>query len=154
MPELLNDQFLLRVGYRFVGNCGFFRLGFGQPRVIGQDPQENAFALTGLTPGKYLIQALPVFQGGFSSPVRSTLGLIPLEISGLASSGYHHRRQHLPAFFPNPQSGEFYNGPATGCGTDLTPVAEKRLAALLMIHSSIRRSKSRLVGRSRTSISL
>jgi len=120
--ELLNDQFL-GVGYRFVGSCGFFRLGFGQPRAIGQDPQENAFALTGLTPGKYLIQALSVFRGGFSSPVRSTSGTV--ELTGDLSSVIFTDDNVVPAFFPNPQSGEFYNGLATGCGTDLTSCGEE-----------------------------
>jgi hypothetical protein len=120
---LLNDQFL-GVGYRFVGGCGFFRLGFGQPRAIGQDPQENAFALTDLTPGKYLIQALPVFQGGFSSPVRSTVGLID-GLVGQLRPVIVTDDNVVPALFPNPQIGEFYNGPATGCGTDLTSCGEE-----------------------------
>jgi hypothetical protein len=120
--ELLNDQFL-GVGYRFIGGCGFFRLGFGQPRAIGQDPQENAFELTDLAPGQYLIQALPVFQGGFSSPVRSTPGLINL--TGGLSPVILTDDNTVSAFFPNPQSGEFYNGPATGCDTNLTSCGEE-----------------------------
>jgi hypothetical protein len=119
---LLNDQFL-DVGYRFVGGCGFFRLGFGQPRAIGEDPQENAFALTGLTPGKYLIQALSMFRGGFSSPVRSTSGTVNL--TGDLSPVIFTDDNIVPAFFPNPQTGEYYNGPGTGCGTDLASCGEE-----------------------------
>ncbi len=120
---LLNDKFL-GPGYRFIGACGFFRLGFGSPHTIGQEPQENSFALSGLTPGKYLVQALPVFQGGFSSPVRSTLGLIGL--TGQLSPVVLTDDNVLPALFPNPQTGESYNGPATGCGADVTSCGDEK----------------------------
>jgi len=118
---LLNDKFL-GPGYRFVGVCGFFRLGSGQPRAIGQDPQENHFELTDLSPGQYLVQAVPLFQGGFSSPVRSTTGFIPGITPDLSSLGpvVLTDDNEALAFFPNPQTGEFYNGPANGCGADIS----------------------------------
>ena len=118
---LLNDKFL-GPGYRFSGFCGFFGLGFGSPRTIGQDPNENNFELTDLAPGKYLVQAVPLFQGGFSSPVRSTTGFIPGITPDLSSLGpvVLTDDNEALAFFPNPQTGEFYNGPANGCGADIS----------------------------------
>ena len=118
----LNDQFPT-TGYRFIGFCGFFSLGFGQPQPVGE-PEENFFSLKNLSPGKYLVQALPVFQGGFSSPVRSTIGLLGLagQLSPVIVSDDNIRF----AFFSNPQTGEFYNGPATGCGTDITVCGEEK----------------------------
>ena len=121
---LLNDKFL-GPGYRFVGICGFFRLGFGQPHAIGQDPQENHFELTDLSPGKYLVQAVPLFQGGFSSPTRSTTGFIT-GLTGQLRPVVLTDDNVLPALFPNPQTGEFYNGPATGCGTDVTTCGDEK----------------------------
>ena len=103
---------------------------FWSATPIGQDPQENHFELTDLSPGKYLVQAVPLFQGGFSSPTRSTTGLIPWSDSGRNLSPVVLTDDNVaPALFPNPQTGEFYNGPATGCGTDITTCGEERATA-------------------------
>ena len=76
--------------------CGFISIGFSPARPVPAD-EESLFALRGLTPGKrYTVQAMQVLTGGFSSPVRSNF------------------RRAVPQFvfhrFPNPQTGEFYNG--------------------------------------------
>jgi|GEM_PF-4383027 len=118
----LNDKFP-NAGFRFVGFCGFFSLGFGQPHPVGE-PEENQFALTDLTPGQYLVQALPVFQGGFSSPVRSTAGFVGL--AGPLSPQIISDDNTRFALFSNPQTGEFYNGPAAGCGTNVTTCGDEK----------------------------
>jgi hypothetical protein len=119
---LLNDKFP-DVGYRFAGVCGYFSLGFGDSQPVGA-PAENFFSLTNLSPGQYLVHASPVFQGGFSSPVRSTSGIIGLvgQLSPVITSDDNTRF----AFFSNPQTGEFYNGPAAGCGSDITVCGEEK----------------------------
>jgi hypothetical protein len=122
---LLNDKFP-GTGYRFLGFCGYFSLGFGDPQPIGV-PEENFFSLTNLSPGKYLVQASPVFQGGFSSPVRSTSGFV--ELAGRLSPLIVSDDNSQFALFSNPQTGEFYNGPATGCGADVTTCGEERAAS-------------------------
>lgn len=54
-----------------------------------------------------IVQAVPVFIGGFSSPVRTNFGPTP-SIQSDDNVNF--------AFFPNPQTGEFYNGLPNGCG--------------------------------------
>ncbi|MGE0820576.1 MAG: matrixin family metalloprotease [Candidatus Binatia bacterium] len=117
--SLLNDRFL-EVGYRFVGSCGFSRIGVGPARPIGVDPAENSFSLTNLSPGRYIVQVGQVFQGGFSSPVRSAVSGILGLAGGDLSPIIQTDDNSTFAIFPNPQTGEFYNGPATGCGNDTT----------------------------------
>src|SRR5262249_46371529 len=60
----------------FSGECGFFSAVISAPRPLGEEA-ENHFVLKGLTPGKYLVQAVQVSLGGFSSPVRSNFGPNP-----------------------------------------------------------------------------
>ncbi|MGH7965480.1 MAG: pre-peptidase C-terminal domain-containing protein, partial [Candidatus Binatia bacterium] len=87
--------------------CGFFSSGFSAPRPVG-DAAENRFELTDLPPGQYIVEATQVFTGGFSSPVLSNFSATPLIVSD-DNRGF--------AFFPNPQTGEFYNGLPNGCGS-------------------------------------
>lgn len=117
----LNGKFP-SAAYRFRGFCGFVSLGFGLSRPVGA-PEENTYTLANLTPGKYLIHAGPVFQGFFSSPVRTTSGLIGLtQLSPVINTDDNTKF----AFFPNPQIGEFYNGPITGCGSDITVCGDEK----------------------------
>jgi hypothetical protein len=106
----------------FFGSCGSFSAGTSVPRPVG-DEAENRFELTGLSPGQYLVQAVPVFQGGFSSPVRSSLGLVGLV--GLTDPVIQSDDNVLPSFFPNPQTGEFYNGLPDGCGSSTAPCGQE-----------------------------
>ncbi len=111
----LNNHFL-GGGRFFLGQCGFTSLGFSDPRPTGQ-VQENRFELSGLSPGQYLVEAKPVFLGGFSSPVRTNF---------VGSTPSIRSDNNLDfAFFPNPQTGEFYNGLANGCGTNPTSCGQE-----------------------------
>lgn len=87
--------------------CGFFSFGLSDPRLIPSD-QENLYVLQGLPPGEYVVQALQAIIGGFSSPVRSSFGNPVIRILSDDNVSFTRR-------FPNPQTGEFYNGPSTGC---------------------------------------
>ena len=86
--------------------CGFFSFNFGSaPRTI-PSAAENFYELRGLPPGDYIVQAIQPVVGGFSSPVRSSFN----PLTAIRSDD-----DNFLTFFPNPQTGEFYNGPAQGC---------------------------------------
>src|SRR5262249_30201077 len=85
--------------------CGFISFGLSAPRSLPSG-QENLYVLQCLPPGEYIVQALQTIAGGFSSPVRSFCNpSIPIRSDD----------DVFLSFFPNPQIGEFYNGPSTGC---------------------------------------
>ncbi len=86
--------------------CGFFSFNSSSaPRAIPAEA-ENFYELRGLPPGDYIVQAIQSVVGGFSSPVRSTFSpVVPIRSDD----------DNFITVFPNPQSGEFYNGPAGGC---------------------------------------
>lgn len=112
------------LGGSFVGSCGFFSSSFSNPREIGKDAAENSFTLTGLSPGTYIVQAASLFDGSYSSPVRATFGLILSLKPAILSDD-----NSVPAFFPNPQIGEFYNGPAGGCGASTADCGNETASA-------------------------
>lgn len=93
--------------------CGFVSFGLtpNEVRPIPSD-QENLYVLQGLPPGEYIVQAIQTVIGGYSSPVRSSFD---------PSTAIRSDDNVLLNFFPNPQTGEFYNGPANGCGASSTP---------------------------------
>ena len=88
--------------------CGFFVRGSSRASLARPIPadEENLFVLQGLAPGEYMVQASQVIAGRFASPVRSSFTPAPVIRSDDNTTF---------VFFPNPQTGEFYNGPATGC---------------------------------------
>lgn len=87
-------------------DCGFFSFNVsGTPREIPAEA-ENFYELRSLTPGDYIVQAIQPVVGGFSSPIRSNFNpLIAIRSDD----------DNFITVFPNPQTGEFYNGPAQGC---------------------------------------
>ena len=102
-------------GFLFSGQCGFRSSGLGVSRPVG-DPAEGRFELTGLPPGQYLVQAAPIIVGSYASPIRSSFAALPAFLPGFNSGPNIATDDNaLSALFPNPQSGEFYNGLATGC---------------------------------------
>jgi len=113
LGQIRNLTFLDRKAFADISllSCGF-TLGFGftTPRPI-PSAAENVYQLTGLPPGEYIVQALQPIIGAFSSPVRSRFGPSTQIVSDDNVS---------TVFFPNPQTGEFYNGPPTGCGASGT----------------------------------
>jgi hypothetical protein len=105
----INNNFQGRGVVLFIGQCGFFSSGLSLPRPSG-DEAESRFELTGLSPGRYLVQAAPiVFEGGYSSPVRTSFPDPSPNIQSDDNVDF--------ALFPNPQTGEFYNGLPNGCGS-------------------------------------
>lgn len=115
----------------FVGQCGFTSANSSTSLPVG-DAREGSFSLSGLSPGAYIVQALPAVcpNCGFSSPLRSSLGILdfvntifsdtpPLGVA--ASPIIQSDNNSALTFFPNPQTGEFYNGPAGGCNSTTPP---------------------------------
>ena len=99
-----NARFPGAVGDSVCGHASGF--GLSLPQLLPSD-QENLYTLQGLPPGEYLVQILQAVTGGFSSPVRSSF---------VSSTRILTDDDNLLTFFPNPQTGEFYNGPQAGCG--------------------------------------
>lgn len=99
-----NARFPGAVGDSMCGLSGGF--GLSLPQLL-PSAQENLYTLQGLPPGEYIVQVLQTTIGGFSSPVRSSFD---------PSTRILTDDDRLLNLFPNPQTGEFYNGPQTGCG--------------------------------------
>jgi hypothetical protein len=95
--------------FLFNGRCGWLNSTLSESRPTGVTA-ESHFELTGLAPGKYIVQAAPVLLGGFPSPVRTSFFT--------ATPTIHSDTNRDFTLFANPQTGEFYNGLPTGCDTD------------------------------------
>ncbi len=122
---LLNDKFP-GVGISLSWILRFFRLGFGQPRRL--DTGRKSLYLPIFLPESISCKPRRFFKGDslrLSVPPQGLLWSVwqfkPVDCLLMTIPRF--------ALFPNPQTGEFYNGPATGCGADITTCGEERAAS-------------------------
>jgi hypothetical protein len=114
----LNPRYIF--GFGAAGRCGWQSSTVNDSRPLGE-LAESRFELTGLAPGKYIVQVAPTLVGGFSSPVRTSFRTAPIPgifNSLIATSPIIQTDDGSNlTLFPNPQFGEFYNGLPQGCGS-------------------------------------